>query len=239
MKESILGIPTDIVTLDEAVTRVQEMLNDNKPHFIASVNPEICLAAQENNLLKEILKAADLGIPDGIGIILASKLRRGQIRARVTGIDLMQSLVKLAASEKKSIYLYGAAEGVAAEAAANLTKAHPGLQIAGIQHGYIATEQEGEVAKNIAASKADMVFIGLGSPRQEFFVSHHGNATKAKVLMVVGGSFDVLSGRLPRAPQIYQRLGIEWLYRLLLQPTRLKRALNLPRFLLQALVKKS
>lgn len=239
MKESILGIPTDVVTLDEAVSRVREMLSHNKPHFIASVNPEICLAARDNTLLRETLKAADLGIPDGIGIILASRLCGGQIRARVTGIDLMQTLVKLAATEKKSIFLYGAAQGVAAEAATNLIKTNPGLLIAGTQHGYIPKEQEGEVAKQIFASGADMVFIGLGSPRQEFFAANHGNATGANVLMVVGGSFDVLSGRLPRAPQIYQRLGIEWLYRLLRQPTRLKRALNLPRFLLQALVKKS
>ncbi len=238
MKEPILGIPAHIVTLEEAVSRVKEMLKNNKSHFIASVNPEICIAARENELLKKVLLEADLGIPDGIGIVLASRLCGGQIRARVTGIDLMQELVKLAAVENKSIFLYGAAEGVAAEAATKLTESYPDLLIAGTQHGYISKEQEAEVAKQIAASGADIVFIGLGSPRQEFFFADHGSATGAKVLMAVGGSFDVLSGRLPRAPRIYQRLGIEWLYRLCLQPARLKRSLSLPRFLFLSLIKK-
>lgn len=239
MKEPILGIPADVISVDGAVERAREMLTSERPHFIASVNPEICMAARQNPALKEALLAADLGIPDGIGVVLASRLRGGQIRERVTGIDLMQALVALAAEEGKSVFLFGAAEGVAADAAANLKKRHPSLQIAGTMHGYLPVEREGEAVKAIADSAADLVFIGLGSPRQELFVAKHGNETGAKILMVVGGSFDVLAGRLQRAPEIYQKLGVEWLYRVIQQPQRLTRLFALPRFLLAAMVKKS
>lgn len=231
MREEFLGIPADVVTLEQARDRVRSMLHQERPHFIASVNPEICLAAAKNQTLRQALLTADLGIPDGVGIVLASRLRGGSIRSRVTGIDLMQALVELAATEGKSIYLYGAAQGVAAAAAANLRERHPDLKIAGSQHGYVPPEKEGEVAAQIAAAGADMVFLGLGSPRQEYFAVRHGAATGARVLMVVGGSFDVISGRLQRAPQIYQKLGLEWLFRLLQQPKRLSRFLALPRFI--------
>jgi N-acetylglucosaminyldiphosphoundecaprenol N-acetyl-beta-D-mannosaminyltransferase len=238
MKESILGIPADIVTLHEAVERVWQMVDHNRPHFVASVNPEICMASRKDSALKAALLSADLGIPDGVGIVLASRLRRGAIRTRVTGIDLMQLLVARAAGEGKKIFLFGAAEGVAADAATNLQQRYPSLQIAGTAHGYIPPEKEEDVARAIKASGADIVFVGLGSPRQELFAVRHGQASGAKVLMVVGGSFDVLSGRLSRAPQIYQKFGIEWLFRAIQQPKRLKRMLALPRFLWTALQSK-
>lgn len=235
MKESFLGIPADVVTIGEATERIRRMLAEDRPHFIASVNPEICMAARQDATLRAALLGADLGIPDGIGIVLASRLRRGRLRARVTGIDLMQELCAMAAKEGLGVYLFGAAAGVAEAAAASLARRYPGLRIAGTQHGYIAPEEEGEAAQKIAAAGAEMVFVGLGSPRQEYFVARHGAATGARVLVVVGGSFDVLSGRLRRAPASWQRLGLEWLYRLLQQPGRWRRALVLPRFLLAVL----
>lgn len=232
MKEYFLGIPADVVTLEEAVSRVAKMPMESAPHFIASVNPEICISAATNPDLREILEKADLGIPDGIGVVLASRLRRGKIKNRVAGIDLMTALVKNAAHTKEKVFLFGAAEGVAEAAAEKLQDEYPGLIIAGTQHGYVRPDEEKDVAEKIAASGAGLVFVGLGSPRQELFVSRYGAATKARVLMVVGGAFDVISGRLKRAPVIYQRLGLEWLYRLLQEPKRLRRVLNLPRFLL-------
>ncbi len=231
MKEEFLGIWADVLTLEQARDRVRAMLGEGRPHFVASVNPEICLAAGRNRELRQALQQADLGIPDGIGIVLASRLRGGALRRRVTGIDLLQALAEMAASEGKSVYLFGAAAGVAAAAAANLTARFPGLKVAGTHHGYLPPEKEGEVAAIIAQSGADLVFVGLGSPRQELFVVRHGAATGARVLMVVGGAFDVLSGRLRRAPLLFQKLGLEWLFRLWQQPRRLLRCLALPRFL--------
>lgn len=238
MKENIFGIPADTVTMEDAVRLIREMFEENRPHLIASVNPEICMAAQKNETLRRIVRGADLGIPDGIGIVLASKLRGGRIRARVTGIDLMLALVGLAAAEGKRVFLFGAAQGVADEAAAKLREQYPAVQIAGTQHGYVPPAEEAAVAAKIAASGADIVFVGLGSPRQELFAADHGAATGARVLMVVGGSFDVISGRLQRAPEFYRRFGIEWAYRLLQQPSRARRMLVLPVFLLRSLIKR-
>ncbi|MBS4009052.1 MAG: WecB/TagA/CpsF family glycosyltransferase [Clostridium sp.] len=231
MQEFILDVPTDVVTLAEAVSWAQEKLNQNGSHFIASVNPEICFSARRNSALQKALLAADLRIPDGVGIVLASRLCGGQIRERVTGIDLMEELVALAAAEGKKIFLLGAAEGVAAAAAAKLKDRYPSLMVAGTAHGYLPQAQDGELAGSIAASGADLVFVALGSPRQELFVAEYGAASGAKILMVVGGSFDVLSGRLRRAPLFYQRLGLEWFFRLVQQPKRILRVWIMPAFL--------
>ncbi len=221
----------------EAVERIRLMLREERPHLVASVNPEICVAARKNAALRHVLLSADLGTPDGIGIVLSSRLRGGRVRERVTGIDLMMDLLEVAVKEHYSVYFLGAAEGVAAAAAQNLTKRFPGLQVAGTHHGYITAAEEIDVAQQIADSGAHMVFIGMGSPRQEMFMANHAAATGARVLMVVGGSFDVLSGRVPRAPRIYQRLGFEWLYRLFQHPRRFKRILVLPYFLLLTVIK--
>ena len=201
-------------------------------HFVASVNPEICVAAQNDPELRRVLVSADLGTPDGVGIVLVSRLKGGKIRERVTGIDLMMNLMRVAVEDGHAIFLYGAAEGIAADAAKNLQKMFPGLIIAGTHHGYVKPEAEVVVAEKIAGSGAHMVFVGTGSPRQEMFASQYGPASGARVLMVVGGSFDVISGRLQRAPRIYQTLGLEWLYRLCQQPRRrLHRSLVLPNFI--------
>lgn len=238
-KEIFLGLPADVVTQKEAVARIRLMLAENRPHFIASINPEICVAALRNPSLHRVLSSADLGTPDGVGIVLVSRLRGGSVKERVTGIDLLLDLSDMASKEGYSVFLYGAGEGVADDAGRNLQNMFPGLQIAGTHHGYVPPEAEGSVAEKIAASGADLVFIGTGSPRQEMFASHYGAASGARVLMVVGGSFDVLSGRLQRAPQAFQRMGLEWLYRLFQQPRRrLRRIVILPLFFYLALFKK-
>lgn len=239
MKETFLGIPADVVTLPEAVEQAREMLAQDCPRFIASVNPEICVAAQTDHRLREALVGAALGIPDGIGIVLVSRLRGGRIRQRVAGIDLLLALCGLAAQEGKSVFFFGAAAGVAEEAAAAAAARCPGLRVAGTRHGYLLPEQESEAASLIAASGAALVFVGLGSPRQEYFAAKYGAATGARLLMAVGGSFDVLAGKVRRAPHLYRRLGLEWLYRLVQQPRRLRRMLALPRFLVLALVKRN
>jgi len=240
MKETFLGIPADVITLREAVEWARDSLaKGDGSRFIASVNPEICVAARSDHKLRQCLQSADLGIPDGIGLVLASRLRGGHLRRRVAGIDLLLALLRLAAEDGKSVFFFGAADGVAEAAAAEAVKRFPGLCLAGTQHGYLLPEELPEAAARIAASGAALVFVGLGSPRQEYFVADYGAGTGARLLMAVGGSFDVLAGIVRRAPRLYQKLGLEWLYRLVKQPRRLRRMLALPFFLILALVKKN
>lgn len=238
-KERILGLPAAVVTMEEALQAVEDAFNLDKALFIASINPEICIAAQKDDKLFKVISSCGLGIPDGIGIVLASRLKGGKIKERITGIDLMMRLCAWAEGKGKSIYLLGAGKGVAQMAADKLIEKHPGLIVAGTHHGFFAENDEADIAENIKNSGADIVFVGLGSPRQEMFIHRNSHVTGAKALMAVGGSFDVLSGNLKRAPHIWQKLGLEWVYRVILQPKRAKRLLKLPLFLLKVLIERN
>jgi len=230
--EKFLGLEAAVTSMSQIVSLVEDKLESGTKAFtIASVNPEICVAARKNEDLKKALSGFSIGIPDGIGIVIASRLKGGKIRERVTGIDLMLKLCAMAANAGFSVFLLGASPGVAEDAGAKLAEKFPGIVIAGTRHGYFKEHEEGFIAEIIKKSKADIVFVGLGSPRQELFIYRNKDLTGACVLMAVGGSFDVISGNLKRAPDIYMRLGIEWLYRTLKQPERAFRLLKLPQFL--------
>lgn len=230
-KESILGIRTDILDLEEAVQRAGEMLKKEGPSCIVSVNPEIVMKALSDSFLRRLLNSADMAIPDGVGIVFSSWLKGGEIRHRVTGIDLMEKLLELAAREGYRVFFLGSAPGVAREAAEKMKKKYPGLVVAGTHHGYFPPEEEKMVAEKIAAARTDLLFIGMGSDRQEKFMFRHGKRCGARLMMVVGGSMDVLSGRKKRAPLFIQRLGVEWLYRVFQEPRRLRRVSVLPLYL--------
>jgi len=230
--EKFLGLKAVVLTMPETVSLVEDKLESGTDAFtIASINPEICVASNDDPALKEALSAFAIGIPDGVGIVIASRLQGGNIRERVTGIDLMLEICKMSAKREFAVFLLGASPGVAEAAWEKLAEKFPGLVIAGTHHGYFKENEEEGIAEIIKKSNADIVFVGLGSPRQELFIHKWGQATGAKVLMAVGGSFDVISGNLTRAPEIWQRLNVEWLYRALKQPKRAMRLLKLPLFL--------
>jgi N-acetylglucosaminyldiphosphoundecaprenol N-acetyl-beta-D-mannosaminyltransferase len=176
-----------------------------------------------------------LSLCDTIGILLASRARGGPLRERVTGVGLIEPLVARSAERGDlRIYLFGGAPGVAERAAIALTHRHPGAQIAGTRDGYFAPGQSVTIAASIASSKANIVLVGLGSPKQEYWMDDFLGATKCGVGIGVGGSFDVLAGMVERAPVLWQRLGLEWLHRLIKEPSRWRRQLALPRFALAA-----
>ncbi|MGB8460269.1 MAG: WecB/TagA/CpsF family glycosyltransferase, partial [Priestia megaterium] len=201
--------------------------------FIVAINPEKIMKAQEDRELKSLLNQATYQIPDGIGVILASKLKKGRIRERVTGIDMMLKLCKEATNNGKRIFLYGAKPGIADEAKAKLEEMFPGILIVGTLNGYEKNEEV--IERTINDSGAEIVFVALGSPAQENWIIAHKEKLNPSVYQGVGGSFDVISGRLNRAPAVFQKFGLEWLYRLLKEPWRWKRQLELPRFLLRVL----
>ncbi|MDT2044899.1 glycosyltransferase [Priestia aryabhattai] len=233
MKENILGVDVCHDTYDELAVKLMEDINQRNTSFIVAINPEKIMKAQEDQELRTLLNKATYQIPDGIGVILASKLRKGKIRERVTGIDMMMKLCETAAVEGKKIFLYGAKPGIAEEAKVKLEEKFPGIQIVGVLDGY--EKDEHVIETTINESKAEIVFVALGSPAQENWILANKDHLYPSVYQGVGGSFDVISGRLNRAPEFFQRFGLEWLYRLIKEPWRLKRQLALPKFLLKAL----
>ncbi len=237
--EKFLNLEVAALSMVQVASLVGEKIESGtKAYTIASVNPEICVASRGNKALREALSMFSTGIPDGIGIVIASRLQGGKIRERITGIDLMLELCAMSAKKGFSVFLLGASPGVARSAGEKLMAKLPGLIISGTHHGYFKDDEEMEIAEVIKESCADMVFVGLGSPRQEFFIVRNAEKSGACVLMAVGGSFDVISGNLKRAPDIYMRLGLEWLYRALKQPQRWGRLLKLPLFLAYVLAER-
>lgn len=236
MKEEILGVSVNTENYDELIPKVFENIEAGKKSLIVAINPEKLMKAKEDPELKALLNRAEFQIPDGIGVILASKLKKGQIRSRVTGIDMMDRVVQEAAIRGKRIFLYGAKPGVAQEAAARLQVMHPNIQIAGIQHGYEKDVQV--VLDTINQAKPDILFVAMGSPKQEQWIEQHRDQLHPMLFQGVGGSFDVLAGNIKRAPAVFQKAGAEWLYRLMLEPSRIKRQMNLPKFLVEVYKKK-
>ncbi|MGL5440377.1 MAG: WecB/TagA/CpsF family glycosyltransferase [Filifactoraceae bacterium] len=242
----VLGIRIDKVTMDEAVTYVTNGLKGEKPFVIVTPNSEIVMDANYDKKLGNFIENADLVVPDGIGLVMGSKVIKKPLRERVTGIDLMDRLLKYADENKKSVYLLGAKDGTARMAGENIKKKYPNLILAGTHHGYYkgmhcghkGHPEEVEVLNEIKGKNVDMLFIGFGAPKQEMFIDEYKNVLGAKILMGVGGSFDVISGNIERAPQIYQKMGMEWFYRGIKEPWRFKRMAKLPKFVINVCIHK-
>lgn len=192
--------------------------------------------AQRDRRFRALINRAALSVCDSIGILLASRIRKGPMRERVTGVDLIDPLAaRSAAGNDLRLYFFGGSPGVAERAAAAMRQRHPGATIVGERDGYFAPAQSATIAAAIAASGANVLLVGLGSPKQEYWIDEFLGATKCGVGIGVGGSLDVLAGMVPRAPRIWQRTGLEWLYRLIQEPSRWRRQLALPRFAFAAL----
>ncbi|TFE04069.1 WecB/TagA/CpsF family glycosyltransferase [Jeotgalibacillus salarius] len=235
MKENYLGVDVSPLNYDELINALYNRLEEQQNSFIVAINPEKIMKAQQDTALRNLLNRADFQIPDGIGVILASRLKGGRIKSRVTGIDMMMRISEESVKRQKSVFLFGAKPGVAEEAKAGLERLYPGIQIAGTLNGY---EKDPEVIKQtINDAKPDILFVAMGSPAQEYFIVDHMQELYPHIFQGVGGSFDVLSGRIKRAPEGFQRLGLEWFYRLLKEPKRIKRQMILPKFLLSVLKK--
>lgn len=232
MRIDVLGVAFDNVTLDEAVDRALAMLEEDGPHLVATPNPEFVQRAQKDPEFTQILSEADLVIPDGVGVIYAAKILGRPLKGRVPGIDFASALLDHIAGTGRRLFLLGAAPGVAEQAAVNLRAAHPGLVVCGVHDGYF--KEDGPVADAIRASRADIVFVCLGAPKQEKWIAANGQAAGARLYIGLGGALDVFAGKVERAPERFQKLGLEWLYRLIQEPSRIGRMAKLPLFLVSA-----
>lgn len=221
----ILGVHVHRLTMEEAVAAVQDLLRTGGHHQVATVNATMLVRAARDADIRRVLNDATLRIPDGIGVLLAARLLGVPPYRRVPGIELVERLCAAGAAQQQTLYLIGAAPGVAAAAAARLRARYPGLRIAGTQHGYFTAD--GAVVEAVHAARPDLVLVALGFPRQEQWIARHRERL-GTVNVGVGGSLDVLAGRLGRAPRWMQRAGLEWAYRVLREPRRWRSIAPLP-----------
>lgn len=232
---SLFGVRIDNIDLKIGLEKIGRFIKERKPRLIFTPNPEIIMSSQNNAQIRELLNSSDLNIPDGIGIVAAARLLGTPVRGRLTGIDFMEAALDEAGKKRYKVFLLGSAPGVAEAAAKNL----PEVNFVGTHHGYFRDERDAEIVKLIKDCRPDMLFVGLGSPRQEQWISRYYKEIGAPVNMVIGGSLDVLSGKAKRAPAVFQKTGTEWLYRLAKEPKRWKRQLNLAKFAWLAIKKRS
>ncbi len=220
---TILGVRIDDVSMDETVARIRRMLADGRPHHIVTVNPEFVMTAQRNALFRTTLRRADLAVPDGVGLKLAARWTGQRLANRVPGVELCERLAQLSAETGARIFLLGAAPGVAEAAAAALRRRYPGVVIAGCYAGSPHPRDEADVRQRIMAARTEILLVAYGSPAQDLWIARNQPRLAIPVAIGVGGSFDYLSGAVPRAPRLMRQLGLEWLYRLVRQPWRWRR----------------
>lgn len=236
----VLNLWTDAVTMDEALARVVEFVeNGKRPHTVFATNPEKNFSVPADPDLYRCFKQADLLLPDGIGMVVGAKILHGAKLERVPGCEFMQQVCALAGRKGYKVFIYGAKEEVNARAAQVLRDRIPGLQIVGRCNGYWPQEKMAELVERINDSKAQILFLALGSPKQEqWFAEHRERLPQVRVVQGIGGTLDVVSGAVPRAPAFFCATGLEWLYRLITEPKRIKRQKVLPLFAVQIVAAK-
>ncbi|MDR4484998.1 MAG: WecB/TagA/CpsF family glycosyltransferase [Nitrospirales bacterium] len=234
----ILGVPVDCITMDEAVDWADSMMTTHRPCTILAVNPEKVIRAQQGRELLERLRSADLLVPDGIGVVLGLRLLGLGRVERVPGSELMPKLCELAVSKGYTVFLFGGSQEVSRQTVSALCERYPGIRIVGAQHGYVPEEDMPGVVAGINETSPDLLFVALGSPKQELWMARYLPLLNVKVCQGVGGTFDVIAGRVKRAPLIFRTLHLEWFYRLLSQPNRILRQTALPLFVFQILRKR-
>lgn len=227
----VCGVPVDCLTMADALNMTEDWIDKgNHPLAIFAVNPEKVIRAQHDPELLATLRGAGLLIPDGIGIVFAARLLGLGHAARVPGSELMPKLCERAVSRGYRVFLFGASEEVNQKAVAVLRERYPGIRIVGSSHGYVKDEDMAAVISRINASQPDLLFVALGSPYQELWMARYLPKLTVKVCQGVGGTFDVIAGRVRRAPKLFRRLHLEWFYRLASDPRRIRRQTALPIF---------
>ncbi len=226
----ILGVAVDVVTLSDTLGLIDSFVAEGTPHQVITANALMILAAQSNPELMDAFSAADLVVPDSAGVDWAARRLGRPLPQKVPGVELVEHLCRRATAKGWNVYFLGAAPGVAAQTSVELRRNNPGLRVSGAVSGYFSEQQEADVIRNVVEASPDLLFVALNVPRQEIWLRANLPRLKAKVVIGVGGSFDVISGRLRRAPRWMQMAGLEWLYRLCQEPRRIGRMLGLPVF---------
>lgn len=226
----ILGVRVDDVTMQETLALFASWIAEGTPHQVVTVNPEFVMAAQQDAAFRVTLEKADLAVPDGAGLLWASRLLGRPLRERVAGSDLVPLVAGLSARHGYRLYLLGAAPGVAERTAEVLTHEHPGVVIAGTYAGSPTEQERDAIVARVRAAAPDVLFVAYGAPKQDLWIRRNLARLEVPVCMGVGGAFDFVAGVTRRAPPWMRRAGLEWLHRLVHEPWRWRRMLALPRF---------
>ncbi|GEK35627.1 WecB/TagA/CpsF family glycosyltransferase [Kurthia sibirica] len=231
-KVTILNIHVTNTTKQQFVEQmILERAQRKAPLKIVTANPEIMMLAKENNHYEQLLQQSDHVVADGIGVVLGAKMLHTPLQERIPGYELVHSFLDQAPAHNNRFYFYGGKPGVAQAAAEKVKTLYPQAEVVGIADGYGGNGDEETVAIEISKLQPHYIFVALGAPKQEQWIADHAHRFQHCVMMGVGGSFDVLSGQVNRAPKIFIKLNLEWFHRLITQPTRAKRMLKIPQFL--------
>lgn len=228
IRTDVLGVGFDNLTMSEATHAAMELIDSKSGGFVVTPNPEIVMLCRENAELMHAVQSAALVLADGVGVVLGAKILGTPMKQKLPGIDFAQELFAILAERKMSVFLFGAKPGVADEAASRLKSRFEGLVIAGTNDGYFT--DSAPIAEKIRAAAPDLLLVCLGAPKQELWMLENGPKLNVGLMAGLGGSLDVLAGVAERAPEKWQKLGLEWLYRLIKEPSRIGRMMKLPKF---------
>lgn len=233
--EYILDTPVDCLSMSDIIDDIPWYFKAHQKMVLASINPQIILMAEKEPEVRSFIANATHRFPDGIGVVKMSKWTKGSITERIAGIDVMENVLEYSSKHHKRVFLYGAKPNVVKKAAKAIERDYPGLQIAGYIDGYTSLTQ-GEIIDTINQSDADVLFVALGSPKQEIWLQRYMPQLQVSICQTVGGSFDVFSGEVDRAPSFFIQTNTEWLYRSLSNPKRIGRIGQVPLFVTKGLM---
>ncbi len=236
---NILDVPVHPYSMNEAVAYLDKKIIKQQHSFVVTANAEIIMMCQDDENYKKILRnSADLVLPDGAGTVWAGRKLGYLVPERVAGFDLFNRLLELSAQRGYKLFFFGAAPEIAEKAKQKAEILYPGVKVVGCRDGYFKPEDSTAIVAEINASEAQILFVALGAPKQEEWVDKHLKYLRPYITMGLGGSFDVLAGKIERAPLWMQKYSLEWLFRLYKQPKRCVRMLALPKFVIKVLCSK-
>ena len=247
MDIKILGVRINNIDMDEAMAKIGGYFASDELNYIYTPNPEIVMRAGRDEEFKKIINSASLNLCDGIGLMIASKLKKKPLKSRVTGYDTSIKILELMNEKHLSLFLLGAKPGIAEKAIEKINNDYPNIVIAGFNNGYFngshnghaSCDEEETLIEKINDSKADAIFVGMGAGYQEKFIYYNKDKLKIKLAIANGGVIDVLAGNVKIAPAFIRKIGMEWLYRLIKEPKRFKRQLDIPKFLMKIIFTKN
>ena len=236
MRIDVMGVGFDSLTMDEAIARARSLMAERRAAYVVTPNPEIVMACRADSAAMAAVRGADLVLPDGVGVVYGARILGTPLKSKLPGIDFAQGLMADMAAAGQRVYLLGSKPGVAETAAQRLTERFPGLVICGTHDGYF--KDDAPVVAAVNEAQPDLLLVCLGAPKQELWMQRNQKQLRVGLMAGLGGSLDVFAGNVKRAPKAFQRLGLEWLYRLMKEPKRIGRMMKLPKFLFACIGKK-